>query len=84
VGRGAAFDVTLTVPGVYDYFCLPHEAAGMVGRIVVESAVGPGSLAFDYFHGRPGTSEWLPVPDAARRVFPSTARILRDRVVRVG
>ena len=29
------FDVTLTVPGVYDFYCQPHEHAGMVGRIVV-------------------------------------------------
>src|SRR5829696_8926632 len=29
------FSVTLTVEGVYDYFCIPHEHAGMVGRIVV-------------------------------------------------
>lgn len=33
------FDVVLNVPGVYDYYCLPHERAGMVGRIVVG---GPG------------------------------------------
>ncbi len=32
---GETFSVTLSVPGVYDYFCIPHEAAGMVGRIVV-------------------------------------------------
>lgn len=29
------FDVTLTLPGVYDFYCQPHEHAGMVGRIVV-------------------------------------------------
>ncbi|MCX7560212.1 plastocyanin/azurin family copper-binding protein [Sulfitobacter sp. F26204] len=29
------FDVTLTEPGVYDYYCIPHEMAAMVGRIVV-------------------------------------------------
>lgn len=29
------FAVRLTVAGVYDYFCTPHEMAGMVGRIVV-------------------------------------------------
>jgi plastocyanin len=33
VKSGDTFEVTLT--DVYDYFCLPHEAAGMVGRIVV-------------------------------------------------
>lgn len=32
------FDVTLTVEGVYDYFCMPHESHGMVGRIVVGDA----------------------------------------------
>ncbi|WP_232824867.1 cupredoxin domain-containing protein [Primorskyibacter marinus] len=30
-----SFEVTLTVPGVYDYYCIPHEMAAMVGRIVV-------------------------------------------------
>lgn len=30
-----SFEVTLTVPGVYDYYCIPHEMAGMAGRIVV-------------------------------------------------
>ncbi|RMG67271.1 MAG: hypothetical protein D6715_05170 [Calditrichaeota bacterium] len=31
----ATFRHTFTVPGVYKYFCIPHEAAGMVGEIVV-------------------------------------------------
>ena len=30
-----SFEVTLDVPGLYDYFCIPHELSGMVGRIVV-------------------------------------------------
>jgi hypothetical protein len=54
----------------------------MVGRIVVGEAAGPGALPFDYFRGRPGTAEWLPVPMAAQQMFPSVARILRDRIVR--
>ena len=29
------FTVTLTVPGVYGYVCLPHYEMGMVGSIVV-------------------------------------------------
>ncbi|WP_328517655.1 plastocyanin/azurin family copper-binding protein [Devosia algicola] len=32
---GESFEVKLTVTGVYDYYCQPHEQAGMVGRIVV-------------------------------------------------
>ncbi|NRA29495.1 MAG: pseudoazurin [Parvularculaceae bacterium] len=35
------FTVTLTQPGVYGYNCAPHQAAGMVGLIVVE---GEGML----------------------------------------
>jgi plastocyanin len=33
---GDSFEVTLDVPGTYDYFCIPHEGAGMTGTIVVE------------------------------------------------
>ena len=32
---GQSFEITLDVPGVYDFYCQPHEHAGMVGRIVV-------------------------------------------------
>ena len=81
VKPGATFDVTLTVPGVYDYYCVPHEAAGMVGRIVVGNATGAGARPFDYWVGKPGTDGWRRVPDAARAVFPSVERILAERVV---
>lgn len=33
---GEAFEYTFEIPGEYDYYCIPHEAAGMVGTIVVE------------------------------------------------
>ena len=82
--EGDHFEVTLTVAGVYDYFCLPHEVAGMVGRIVVGRPAGPGALPFDYFAGRPGSSDWLPVPEAARKNFPPVEAIVRQRVVRHG
>jgi plastocyanin len=82
VSPGSHFEVTLTVPGVYDYFCAPHEAAGMVGRIVVGKPGGPGTLGFDYFKGRAGTEEWQPVPEAARKAFPSVSAIMSQRVVR--
>jgi plastocyanin len=75
------FDVTLSVAGVYDYYCMPHEGAGMVGRIVVGKPAGPGAQAFDYWVGRPGTDGWRHVPDAARQAFPTVARILADRRV---
>lgn len=81
VHRGDHFDVTLTVPGVYDYYCVPHEAAGMVGRIVVGAPIGPGAEPFDYWVGRPGTEGWRHVPEAARQAFPPVERILAERRV---
>lgn len=32
---GQSFEVALDLPGVYDFYCRPHEHAGMVGRVVV-------------------------------------------------
>ncbi|MEO8636174.1 MAG: plastocyanin/azurin family copper-binding protein [Gemmatimonadales bacterium] len=81
VHPGDHFDVTLTEPGVYDYYCMPHEASGMVGRLVVGEPGGPGTLAFDYWDGAPGTATWRSVPEAARRTFPGVARILAERRV---
>jgi plastocyanin len=81
VHPGDHFEVTLTVPGIYDYYCAPHEAAGMVGRIVVGKPVGPGAQAFDYWVGKTGTDHWRQVPEAARQNFPTVARILSERRV---
>jgi len=65
---GESFEVRLTVPGVYDYYCLPHEHAGMVGRIVV---------------GRPGDDGWQDavteagdLPEVALNGFPAVEAIL--------
>ncbi len=30
------FRHTFTTPGTYRYFCIPHEAAGMVGEVIVK------------------------------------------------
>ncbi|SMF26376.1 plastocyanin [Tistlia consotensis] len=32
---GATYKRTFTVPGTYRYFCIPHEAAGMVATVQV-------------------------------------------------
>lgn len=76
--KGSTFSHTFTVEGVYDYFCIPHEAAGMVGRIVVGKAGdGPGTRAFGYAP----QMKWKPVPAAAQARFPPVAEILaRGRV----
>lgn len=33
---GDTFEVTFEVPGEHHYFCIPHEGAGMRGKILVE------------------------------------------------
>jgi plastocyanin len=76
---GQTFEVTLEVEGVYDYYCAPHEMAGMVGRLVVGKASGPGTLPFDYFKAE-GKS-WEPVPAAAQKAFPSVDEILQRKIV---
>jgi len=68
---GEAFEVMLTVPGVYDFYCIPHEHAGMVGRIVV------GAVPADW-HGWPEGD----LPAVAPAAFPDTATIIRKRAVR--
>jgi plastocyanin len=68
---GEAFEVTLMVEGVYDYFCVPHEVAGMVGRIIVGRPGGPGARP-------PGEN----VPPLARAALPSVERIMAEGIVR--
>jgi plastocyanin len=84
VEPGERFEITLTVPGVYDYFCAPHEMAGMVGRIIVGEPTGPGALPFDDFDGDPAAQDWRPVPAAAQAAFPPVAAIMHERLVRAG
>jgi plastocyanin len=69
---GQRFSVTLTVPGVYDFFCIPHEMAGMAGRIVVAEAGSPPPAP-------PGNDDAL--MSAARGGFPTVAAILQQRAV---
>ena len=36
INPGQSFRHTFTVPGQYSYFYIPHEALGMVGKVVVQ------------------------------------------------
>ena len=76
--QGATFEHLFTVQGVYDYFCKPHEMAGMVGRVVVgEPGHGPGTKRFGYAPNE----HWKAVPDVARKAFPPVAEIMQKGTV---
>jgi hypothetical protein len=45
--------VTLDQPGVYDYFCRPHQDEGMVGSIVVGDNADPGQAGLSDPNGVP-------------------------------
>jgi plastocyanin len=70
INPSRTFEVTLTEEGVYDYFCSPHVAFGMVGRIVV---------------GNPEASPAKPVDEImfepARAALPSVEDILAQTMV---
>lgn len=81
VNPGDHFEVILTVEGVYDYFCTPHEMAGMVGRIIVGKPTGPGTLPFDYFASDPTKASWTEIPKPARDRFPKIEEIMSRKIV---
>jgi plastocyanin len=66
---GQSFRMVFDTPGVYDYFCIPHEHAGMVGRIVVGN-IDTGRQPYMDTNGL--------LPKAAVEAFPSVATIARD------
>ena len=70
---GESFSVRLSVPGVYDYYCIPHEHAGMVGRIVVGS---PGG------ESRPDAADGGDLPEIALAAFPPVGEIMAKGTVR--
>lgn len=78
---GDRFEVRLTVTGTYDYCCVPHEAAGMVGRLIVGRPGGPGSEPFDWSKETAEGRHWQDVPPTARAAFPDAEAIMRQRIV---
>lgn len=73
---GESFSQTLTEIGVYDYYCVPHEHAGMVGRIVVGEPVAAEPVA------GADDAALTPLPQAALDAFPAVEEILARRFVR--
>ncbi|WP_323014630.1 plastocyanin/azurin family copper-binding protein [Devosia sp.] len=72
---GESFTVTLTIPGIYDFYCVPHEHAGMVGRIVVGEA-GPGYPDIE------PDAKLTGLPDIALANLPNVDAILASGCVR--
>jgi plastocyanin len=69
-----SFSLTLTVEGVYDYYCVPHEQAGMVGRIVVGTPQAGDTI------GEVG-EDMTPLPEIALNGFPSVEDIIAKGIV---
>lgn len=72
-----SFAVTLAVEGVYDFYCIPHEHAGMVGRIIVGQ---PGRFPDDQPLSQSTGGE--PIPKIALRAFPAVGDIMRQGIAR--
>lgn len=70
-----SFSVFFAVEGIYDYFCIPHEHAGMVGRVVVGEE--PGGWAEMNTTGGD-------LPEEALKAFPTVEEIMTKRIVRRG
>jgi hypothetical protein len=70
-----SFSVTFTEQGVYDYYCIPHEHAGMVGRIVVGKPEAHGGWMKPVAASRG-------LPDEALKGFPTVEEIMAKRIVR--
>ncbi|NKK93908.1 hypothetical protein GFL95_22205 [Rhizobium leguminosarum bv. viciae] len=68
-----SLSVTFTEHGVYDYYCIPHEHAGMVGRIIVGEAHGSWMESVAASSG---------LPDEALKAFPMVEEIMAKRIVR--
>jgi plastocyanin len=71
-----SFSAVFDVEGVYDYYCVPHEHAGMVGRIVV------GTPHVGETKTTPDDETLFPLPDVALNGFPPVEEIMERGLVR--
>jgi plastocyanin len=67
VGSGETFEHTFEVEGEYEYFCVPHESAGMVASLTVQEGGGGGDGGDGGGGGGPP-----PVPESARSLALAT------------
>ncbi len=66
--------VTLTVPGIYGYLCLPHGGLGMNGVVVVGDA-GDKEPVMEYLRG-------LDKTDFARKLLGKVNKVKADQYVK--
>jgi plastocyanin len=82
VNPGDRFEVVLTVPGVYDYFCTPHEMAGMVGGSSSVNRAVPAlcrsTISKGMLRRLPGRKYRKP----ARDRFPAIEQIMAKKIVK--
>jgi plastocyanin len=54
---GETYEHTFETPGVYNYYCTPHESLGMVGVVIVNGATsGPGTRPITDLSGSAATN----------------------------
>ena len=69
-----SFSTTFTDQGVYDYYCIPHEQAGMVGRIIVVKPEPHGWME--------SVDANRDLPEEALKAFPRVEDIMANGIVR--
>ncbi|MFB6131479.1 MAG: plastocyanin/azurin family copper-binding protein [Salinigranum sp.] len=67
---GATFEHTFDKPGVYDYYCIPHESLGMVGKVIVGA---PGDPA-----NEPALQPPKKLPGTAQEIMTTLTKRARD------
>lgn len=74
-----SFEVTLTAPGVYDYYCVPHEMAAMVGRLVVGRPLDRGWEGSSSKHDDISAEAFAALP-AAEDILANGRIVLEERL----
>lgn len=72
VAGGQSFEHTFEVEGVYEYFCVPHEAVGMLASLEVTAEGAGGGDGDSGGGGRPVPT----VPDVAKSIALAAASTL--------
>jgi plastocyanin len=75
IGGGEQYEHTFETEGDYEYFCIPHESAGMVGSITVGTGGGGG--------GEGGGGGLPSIPESAKTLGVATVSAMLSVLVLV-